>query len=158
MSFRDRLEKAAAHAGVPVKQSAIARFLGLPKQTIHQWFNGTTPEPRFSNDAAVKFKVNPIWFATGEGEMIPKPAETGLTTEERDLIKFYRNAQPQRRKALYDMAKALGKAVVVAALSVPFQINDAQAEGLHKTTWSAAFIHIVKIIINIAKQRAFQYA
>ena len=158
MSFKDRLEKAATHAGVPVKQAAIARFLGLPKQTIHQWFNGTTPEPRFSNDAAVKFKVNPIWFATGEGDMIPKPAETGLSTDEREIIRAYRNAQPQRRKALYDIAKALGKTVVVGMLSIPLQINDAQADGLHKTTWTASFIHIVKIIIGIAKQRGFQYA
>ena len=157
MTFYERLLQAAAHAGVPHKQSDIARALGVARQKVNKWKNGSTPETTTIYDIARRWDVDHIWLASGEGQMTRAPAGQGLSQEELQIIKFYRNAQPQRRKALYDMAKAMGKAIFLAALSVPLQIDSVQAEALHKTTWSASFIHIVKIIINIAKQRRFQY-
>lgn len=158
MTFYERLLQAAAHAGVSTKQSDIARALGIARQKVSKWKDGSIPETPTIYDIAKRWEVDHVWLASGDGQMIPSPAAQGLSQEELQIIKFYRNAQPQRRKALYDMAKALGKAIFLAALSVPAQIDSAQAETLHKTTWSAAFIHIVKIIISIAKQRCFQYA
>lgn len=158
MTFYERLLQAAAHAGISTKQSDIARALGVARQKVSKWKDGSIPETPSINAIAKRCGVDHVWLASGEGQMIPTPAAPGLSQEELQIIKFYRNAQPQRRKALYDMAKALGKAVFLAALSVPAQIDSAQAATLHKTSWAATIVHIVKIIINIAKQRAFQYA
>ena len=158
MTFYERLLQAAAHTGVSTRQSDIARALGIARQKVSKWKDGSIPETPTIYAIAKLWKVDHVWLASGEGQMIPVPAAPGLSQDELQIIKFYRNAQPQRRKALYDMAKALGKAVFLAALSVPVQIDSAYANALHKTTWSAAIVHIVKIIIGIAKQRRFQYA
>lgn len=119
MELIDRIKRAAEHAGVAPEQTAIAKSLGLSRQTIHQWFHGTRPDSDKFALMAVTWGVSVDWLATEKGEMVPRPATTGLSAEERDIIRFYRNAQPQRRRALYDMAKALGKVAVVAALTIP---------------------------------------
>ena len=129
MEFRDRIKRAAEHAGVRPTQAAMAKSLGLSRQTVFQWFGGTMPE--FENIALVaeKWGVSPVWLAAEQGEMVARPTTTGLSAEERDIIRFYRNAQPQRRRALYDMAKALGKVVVAAAFTIPPTLIAVQAIG-----------------------------
>lgn len=118
MDFRDRLQRSAEHAGVKWKQSDVARALGASRQTVFQWFHGTVPDSQTIVNIAKLWRVDPAWLASGEGQMVNGHV-VGLSTEERDLIRFYRNAQPHRRKALYDMAKALCKAVVVLAVAIP---------------------------------------
>lgn len=119
MDFSERLKLAAERAGVPYQQSTIARALGASRQSVFEWFHGRTPElPQIANIAKV-FGVDPVWLATGEGEMVPKPLATGLSKEEHEIIRIYRSAQPARRKALYDMARALGKAMVLLSLAIP---------------------------------------
>ena len=118
--FTERLLQAAMHAGVEATPTEIAKSLGIKnRQTTFKWFHGTTPEGMMIAHIAESWKVNPIWLATGQGEMIQSPSDTGLNNEERDIIRVYRSAHPQRRKVLYTMVKALGKAIVIASLSVP---------------------------------------
>ena len=143
MSFSERLKRAAEHAGVRPTQTEIAKALGYARQTVFQWFHGTLPETDKITNIAQAFRVDHTWLTAGEGDMVPKPAATGLTTEERDIIRFYRNAQPGRRKALYDMAKAIGKAIVVVALTIP---------ALAPQMAEAAF-NISKAVIHIGMRR-----
>lgn len=119
MDFSERLKLAAERAGVPFQQSSIAKALGTSRQSVFEWFHGRTPELPQIAHMAKTFGVDPVWLATGEGEMIPKPLATGLSREEHEIIRIYRTAQPARRKALYDMAKALGKAIVLLLLTIP---------------------------------------
>src|SRR3990167_5491136 len=115
MDFKDRLKQASERAGVPYSATAIARSLGIRRrQTVHRWLCDGAPNREMIAHIAECWKVDPSWLATGEVEMIPTP--DGLSREEREIIGAYRSAQPQRRRALYTMVKALGKAMLVAAL------------------------------------------
>lgn len=118
MDLRYRLQRSAEHAGVKWKQSDVAKSLGVSRQTVFQWFHGTVPDTQMIVTIAKAWRVDPAWLATGEGQMVNGHV-VGLSNEERDIIRFYRNAQPSRRKALYDMAKALGKSALVLALAIP---------------------------------------
>ena len=145
MTFYERLLQAAAHAGVGLKQSEIARSLGIKRQKVNKWKNGAVPETPTINEIATRWDIGHIWLASGGGQMVPNPSGPGLSQEEKEIIKFYRNAQPQRRKALYDMAKALGKAVFILLVALeilrpaPAQAfnnnNFARPEGVLFTHW-----------------------
>lgn len=138
MDFRERLQRAAEHAGLRWKQADVSRSLGVSRQTVFQWFYGTIPESPMIAHIAKSWRVDPTWLATGEGQMVRSPSVTGLSNEERDLILFYRTAQPSRRKAIYDMAKALRKAVVVLVLTVPALVPE-QAEAFNINILHIAF-------------------
>ena len=87
--------------------------------------------------------------------MVPEANPGNLTSQERELVNFYRNAQPQRRKALFDMAKALVKASLLLAIAAPglsperaeaaFDINRIIDASLAKP---ASVIHIVQQWLN----------
>ena len=139
MDFAERLKLAAEHAGVRPTQTDIAKSLGLNRQTVFQWFHGTMPESAMIARIALAWRVDPTWLATGAGEKVMRPAASGLSTEERDIIRFYRNARPTRRKALYDMAKALGKSVVVAALVIPPLLPSKAEAALLSITTAAVY-------------------
>ena len=144
MDFAERLKQAAEHAGVRPAQTEIARSLGLNRQTVFQWFHGTMPESAMIARIALAWRVDPTWLATGAGEKVMRPAASGLSSEERDIIRFYRNARPTRRKALYDMAKALGKSVVVAALAIPPLLpSEAEAVILSLRTQAVYYVKLL---------------
>lgn len=156
MAFRDRLLMAAAHAGVPGRQSDIARFLGLNRQTVNRWFRGTIPDTPMIVLTAKAFGVDATWLATEQGQMIPGTPSQGLTVEERDLIRFYRNAQPSRKKALYDMAKALGKVAVIVALTIP-ALSPQRAEAAFNISRSEYTLRNIRRWICVIFRTSLSY-
>lgn len=94
--FADRLREAASYAGAEFSQTAIANSLGIKKQTVDRWFRGGEPRPHMIFHIADRWKVDARWLATEEGYMLPHPPTGGgLTTQERELVDRYRQADPQ---------------------------------------------------------------
>lgn len=116
--FRDRLRKAAAHAGVDYSQTAIAKSLGVMKQTVDRWMGDGEPRPAMVFHIGDKWHVDPRWLATGEGSMTQPPSGSGLTAEELEIIKSYRRSEPRSRVSLRAIVKTLSKPFGVAALTI----------------------------------------
>lgn len=127
--FRDRLREAAAYAGVEYSQTAIARSLGISKQTVDGWFAGGEPRLALVGTIAERWRVNPTWLATGQGDMIQAASSgTPLSNEERAIIRSFRRGSPELKRLLLQLAKGVGKALVLFALAWPISPpNDAQA-------------------------------
>jgi transcriptional regulator with XRE-family HTH domain len=151
MTFLHRLVTAAIHAGVVEPgarledrglQSAIAQSLGLSKQTVSYWFRQDgLPGYEHLREIEKRWRVNGDWLLSGEGEMLDKPSEEGLTPEERDLVKSYRIAKPRVRKIIIDMVRAARKSIVtIAAVIPPFLGADsAISHNAFSATLSAPF-------------------
>jgi transcriptional regulator with XRE-family HTH domain len=118
--FSDRLREAAAYAGVEYSQTAIARSLGMSKQTVDGWFGGGEPRLAAVATIAERWRVDPTWLATGRGEMVPvAPVESALSSEERAIVRSYRRGSPELKRILLQVAKGFGKAIVVLTLALP---------------------------------------
>lgn len=101
MTFKERLQKAAAHARVAWGQTAVANSLGLAKQTVDRWFSGGEPKPAQLYVIADKWGVDPRWLATEKGQMLQGPAQgNGLLPAEAALLTQYRHADPRWQLAL----------------------------------------------------------
>lgn len=110
--FSDRLMRAAKKAGVPYSQAAIANFLGdVNRQTVDTWMNGSLPKADTLFRIAERFGVDPRWFATGEGEMLPAPISSDLSPAEVALLARFRAAGPDWRVAMDQLSRcAVGEA------------------------------------------------
>lgn len=93
------LQKAAAHAHVPYKQTEIGNRLGVNRQTVDTWMKGSFPRPDMLFKIADSFGVDARWLATGEGEML-SAANRQLSPEEEDLLARYKNSDPRWRLSL----------------------------------------------------------
>lgn len=110
--FRDRLKEAATHAGVPYGQTAIAKSLGVSKQTVDQWMDKGRPTPEYIYLIADKWRVNPRWLATEQGEMTDGRSaaqQRPLSTREEIAIELFagltnlqQKEQIKALRALYD--------------------------------------------------------
>lgn len=74
MSFKERLQRAAAHAKVDWSPTAIGQSLGLPKQTVARWMDKGEPSGKMLYLIADRWKVSARWLATNEGNMLPGEA------------------------------------------------------------------------------------
>jgi DNA-binding XRE family transcriptional regulator len=147
MTFLERLHRSAIYAGVSFTQSDVAEAIGIKRQTVHKWFNGTIPETPMVAIIAVSWRVDPIWLATGQGTMIPAPGSS-LTEDERELLRCYRNATPTRRKALYDIAKTLVKTLVVVTMTIPAftPVRSEAKDGLFNITMTEYTLRIIRVL------------
>jgi transcriptional regulator with XRE-family HTH domain len=152
MNFTERLQKAAEHAGVRWTQTEVARSLTVSRQTVFQWFHGTVPEFPMIAHIARTWRIDPSWLGGGVGDMTGSANVVGLSSEEKDIVKFYRNAPPARRKALYDMAKALSKSVVVMALTIPALIPQ-RVEAAFNITKFGINTHWLRFLRSILAYR-----
>lgn len=140
-TFKDRLQRAAKHAGVEFSPQPIARSLGIEnRQTVDRWLEDSVPRQEMIFRIAATWKVDPVWLGTGEGDMLPKPAGE-LNAQEQELLRTYRKLDSKRRSSLYQIVKALARAVVLSAVFlVPAMPDTADASVLHKnylnTHWS----------------------
>jgi len=118
--FRERLKRASEYAGVDYSQTAIARSLGVNKQTVDRWMGDGEPRPAMIFHIADTWQVSARWLATGEGDIPPDPASTGLTVQEMDLLRRYRRAEPRSRVSILAVVKTLWKpaAVVLFATGI----------------------------------------
>jgi transcriptional regulator with XRE-family HTH domain len=152
--FLDRLRQAARHNGARERQTDIAASLGLPVQTVNQWFTkGYMPKRELILRIARTYGVDLEWLASGEGEMLAQPSEA-LPADERELLRSYRSATPQTRQLLRSMARAARKSVFFLAATIPPLLSPSNAEAgvLHNTYAStSAVIHIArKWLMNLA--------
>lgn len=111
--FRERLRKAAEYAGVDYSQTAIARALGINKQTVDRWMAEGEPRPAMVFHIADSWHVSARWLATGEGDITPDPSAPGLTPQELELLRGYRKAKPRSRLSILAVAKTLWKPAAV---------------------------------------------
>ena len=70
VGFGERFLKAADNAGLPPNQTPIAVFLGVRKQNVDAWMNGTLPRADILFAIADKFKVDARWLATGQTQSV----------------------------------------------------------------------------------------
>lgn len=103
--FSDRLMSAAQHAGIPYKQTALGDFLGINKQTVDVWMNGSVPRADTIFDIADKLRVDARWLATGDGEMIPALPDSAIEAHHRDLISRYEAAGPRWKLSIRTLAR-----------------------------------------------------
>jgi transcriptional regulator with XRE-family HTH domain len=127
--FLERLRQAAHYKGVRERQTDIAASLGIPIQTVNQWFTkGYMPKRELIIRIARTYGVGLEWLANGEGDMLPKPSEN-LSSDERDLVKNYRMASPKVREVISTMARAARKSVVTIAAASPPLLAAPQTEA-----------------------------
>ena len=143
--FSERLVQAARYAGVPDTQAAIAKALGLKRQTVNHWFTSGEPTAENLLEIASKWAVSAEWLRSGEGDMLPPPAPE-LPPDERELLRSYRAATPQTRQLLRTMARAARKSVVTIAAVIPPLLvpNNSEAAINHNLFCVAYVIHIVR--------------
>lgn len=103
--FSDRLMMAAQQAGVPYKQTALGDFLGVNKQTVDVWMNGSVPRADTIFDIADKLRVDARWLATGAGEMIAAVPDSAIGPQLRDLISRYEAAGPRWKLSIRTLAR-----------------------------------------------------
>lgn len=124
--FADRLKEACALRGVPYSQTAIAKYLGLQKQTVDRWFGGSEPRPALVFAIADKLKVSARWLATEEGSMLQlHDGVENLTPQEAELLDRYRRADPQWKRSISTLIKRV--AVVLAVVIPGFAPQKADA-------------------------------
>lgn len=70
--FRERMIKAAKHAEVPFTPQSLGTFLGVDRRKAAVWMAGSLPRPSKLFEHADRFGVDPRWYATGEGDMLPR--------------------------------------------------------------------------------------
>jgi hypothetical protein len=142
-TFKDRLKRAADHAGVEFSQAAIAKSLGIRRrQTVDRWFEDSEPRQDMIFHIAATWKVNSEWLGTGAGDMHHKPP-AGLSQREQEILKTYRELDSERRTSLYTIAKALAKAVVL----VTFVVFFAQPQPSHSAfniKWPEYALHAIR--------------
>lgn len=121
--FRDRLREAAAYAGLEYSQSAIARSLGITRQSVDNWMKEGEPRPAMIFRMADAWRVDPRWLATEEGNMVPPPSSgNGLSPQEHVIVRRYRAMPASSRNAM----RVLLKLSILVALLSPFS-HDAHA-------------------------------
>lgn len=63
--FGERLRQAADKKGIPYEQTKIGNYLGVPKQKVDGWMNGSLPRADTLFEIADKLGADPRWLATG---------------------------------------------------------------------------------------------
>lgn len=122
--FRDRLREAAKHFGVEYGQTAIARALSVPKQTVDQWMGNSAPSAQMVFHIADKWAgLSPRWLALEEGPMILGQSRAAIGAplvepDEVQLIMRYRAADARWKLALKLLAGLADEDQVQAATDI----------------------------------------
>lgn len=130
--FSDRLKQAATYAQVEYSQTAIAKSLGTSKQTVDDWMKGGEPSRKNALLISERWGVNLHWLVTDEGDMLPTPIEDDLSPEERMILRSYRRAGPDVKRAFISIARGIGKAALLAFLLVLHPPADLYAKTVDK--------------------------
>jgi len=95
VSLEVRLKKALKDAGL--KQSDLARAVGVKRASVSAWFSGATKSLEGTNlvKAAIALRVSPEWLATGS-------FKKHLTTQEPPALYSLAPDQQTRLLALFD--------------------------------------------------------
>ena len=156
-TFKERLLRAAVHAGAGTTQVAIADALDLSRQAVNKWFIGTA-EPSAENllDISKKWGVSADWLQSGEGDMLPSPAES-LPAEERELLRDYRSATPQTRKLLRTVARAARKSVLFMVATIPPLMSPSNSEAaMRHNLFYAPIVSVIHIAFKWLQRLALR--
>lgn len=110
MAFNDRLREAARHAGVDWSQTAVAKALGYTKQTVDRWFGTGEPKPAQIFNIADRWKVDPRWLATGDGDMVMGDGAdkaAPLSPLEELLLEMFSHLTPEQQREQLSYVRAL---------------------------------------------------
>jgi len=118
MSIGDRLRSERENLGL--SQPKFAAIAGTTKQTLFSWESGKTAPDGFQLAALAAAGVNVLYILTGERE---GPEPEVLTSEERVMLDYFRQASPQVRRA------ALGALLGAAAPSQVGGTHSQHASG-----------------------------
>lgn len=142
--FYDRLRQAASYAQVEYSQTAIARSLGTSKQTVDAWFKGGDPSGDLALRISERWGVDLHWLMTDEGEMVPPPIEDDLSPDERMILRSYRKAGPDWKRAMLQLARGVGKAVLLGGVIAALQTegNEGVAASHNKNSDSQSVAQI----------------
>lgn len=108
-AFRDRLQKAAEHAKVHWGQSAVAKSLGVSRQTVDRWFSGGEPKGPQYFAIAEKWGVSARFLATGEGEVAAPGDFERLAANPREemMLLLFRGLTREQQRELAIEANAM---------------------------------------------------
>lgn len=117
--FSARLKEAAEHVGLEFGQTAIARSLGVNKQTVDRWFNDGIPKPDHLYLIEDKWNVSARWLAREEGPMVLdriRHSETltaippGLREKVLGAIRTFLNNDKEGQEEILNAVQAIGDA------------------------------------------------
>ncbi len=84
MELKDRLKKARKYAGLTQKEIE-SRINGLKQSSYSELERGESKSSTKLIELATLFQVDPVWLATGDGEMLAKPSPSELMQRIRDI-------------------------------------------------------------------------
>jgi hypothetical protein len=117
-TFIDRLKQAALYRRLEWSPTAIGKALGLPKQTVHRWMQGSsTPSPENVFLTADTWQISARWLATGEGSMMDTHA-SALNRQESEILAAYRGAPADGKSSLRTLARAVSRGALAVFLAI----------------------------------------
>lgn len=84
MELKDRLKKARKYAGLTQKEIE-SRIKGLKQSSYSELERGESKSSTKLIELATLFQVDPVWLATGDGEMLTKPSPSDLMQKIKDI-------------------------------------------------------------------------
>ena len=84
MELKDRLKKARKYAGLTQKEIE-SRINGLKQSSYSELERGESKSSTKLIELATLFQVDPVWLATGDGEMLTKPSPSELMQRIKDI-------------------------------------------------------------------------
>lgn len=84
MELKDRLKKARKYAGLTQKEIE-SRIKGLKQSSYSELERGESKSSTKLIELATLFQVDPVWLATGDGEMLTKPTQSELMQKIKDI-------------------------------------------------------------------------
>ena len=150
--FSDRLRQVVTHVGVdPESSTDIGRFLGISKQTVNEWLQGKEPSRRYALLISERCGVSLHWLITDEGDMIPVPVEDDLTPEERMLLRSYRKAGPDWKRAFLSLARGVGKAAVFLSVLLIYPPPADAGYLFSFSNWAVYYVAFLKRMLRRAR-------
>lgn len=84
MELKDRLKQARNYAGLTQKEIE-SRIKGLKQSSYSELERGESKSSTKLIELATLFRVDPVWLATGNGEMLNKPTASELMQRIKDI-------------------------------------------------------------------------
>lgn len=97
-----------------MSQPALAKRIGVKRQTVHYWMTGATKNIDSSNLFAVAkvLGIRPRWLVTGELPMYPSPK---MDEEAIQLVGYFEAMTPEAKQTLLKAAEAFAASPSVKA-------------------------------------------
>lgn len=102
MTFWDRLQIAAKHAGLPANPAYVAKTLGLNPSAATKYKHGSYPHRHNLNKLAQHYRVSSEWLGSGQGSMklahTAAAAEGNMDAQTKELLELWATLSPQAQE------------------------------------------------------------